>query len=167
MRTLAIGYGNTLRGDDGAGQAVAEAIAALSLPEVRVRSLHQLTPDLAADIAEVDRVFFIDAILWGEEISPRVRIHGLTPQEQNSSLGHYCEPRSLLAWSELLYDRLPSAYWVLIPGLNFAFGETFSDVTQGGIAVAIAAIHRFCLTEGEICPSLSIPLNGGDRHSHS
>jgi hypothetical protein len=31
-----IGYGNTLRGDDGIGPAVAEAVAALGLPGVRV-----------------------------------------------------------------------------------------------------------------------------------
>lgn len=158
MRTLAIGYGNTLRSDDGAGRVVAEAIADLSLPGMRSRSVHQLTPDLAAEIAEVDRVFFIDAVLWQWETPPKVQIQTLTPQVQNSSLGHHCDPRSLLGLSASLYDRLPRAEWILIPALNFAFGETLSDVTQRAIVVAIEEIHRFCIAEGEISPSLSIPF---------
>ena len=63
---LVIGYGNTLRGDDGIGPAVAEAVAALGLPGVRVIVAHQLTPELAADLADAQLVVFVDAAVGGE-----------------------------------------------------------------------------------------------------
>jgi Ni,Fe-hydrogenase maturation factor len=44
LSTLVIGYGNTIRSDDGAGQAVAEALATHALPGVRTQTVHQLTP---------------------------------------------------------------------------------------------------------------------------
>jgi len=47
-RVLVIGYGNTLRGDDGLGQRAAEALAQRALPDgVEVLSCHQLTIELA------------------------------------------------------------------------------------------------------------------------
>jgi Ni,Fe-hydrogenase maturation factor len=47
---LVIGYGNELRGDDAIGQWVARAVAA-----------HQLTPELAEDLAHTDYAVFVDA----------------------------------------------------------------------------------------------------------
>lgn len=61
MKTLVIGFGNTLRGDDGVGPLVAEQVDTWNLRNVRSLSVHQLTPELAADIAQVETVFFIDA----------------------------------------------------------------------------------------------------------
>jgi hydrogenase maturation protease len=147
METLMIGYGNSLRSDDGAGQAVAEAIADRSLPGVRVLSVHQLTPDLAADMATVDRVFFVDAVPWADDAPPRVQIQSIDPHPPNNSLGHHCDPGSILALSGLLFHHIPDAYWVLIPALNFEFGETFSEVTQMAIEVAINQIANICRGE--------------------
>ena len=59
--SLVIGYGNTLRGDDGVGQKVAEVIASLGLSGIRALSCHQLTPELADPISEVRMVVFVDA----------------------------------------------------------------------------------------------------------
>ena len=46
---LVIGYGNTLRGDDGVGVLVADALEGWN-QAVRTLSVQQLTPELAADI---------------------------------------------------------------------------------------------------------------------
>lgn len=62
--TLIIGYGNTLRQDDGVGYRMAETIDRWDLPGVISRSVHQLTPDLAAELASVQRAIFIDAFPW-------------------------------------------------------------------------------------------------------
>ena len=51
---LVIGYGNTLRGDDGVGPRVAEAIEKLNLPGVR-------TLDLPAALARTRRPDFAGA----------------------------------------------------------------------------------------------------------
>jgi hypothetical protein len=61
--SLVVGYGNTLRGDDGIGYRVAEAVAKWQLPQVRSIAVAQLLPELAADIGEVEIVMFVDAIV--------------------------------------------------------------------------------------------------------
>jgi len=74
FRPLVVGYGNTLRGDDGVGPRVAELLAAdPRLAGAVVLARHQLTPELAADIAEAALVVFIDASENGKpgEISIR------------------------------------------------------------------------------------------------
>jgi hypothetical protein len=44
---LVIGYGNSLRRDDGVGPRVAEAVEALQLPGVRTLTCQLLTPEFA------------------------------------------------------------------------------------------------------------------------
>lgn len=57
---LLIGLGNSLRGDDGVGpQLVAWADG--QWPWLRVRAVHQLTPELSDDLAAARRVLFVDA----------------------------------------------------------------------------------------------------------
>ena len=63
---LVIGIGNTLRGDDGVGWWLAQR-AERWRPAVQVRVVQQLTPELAAELAPVNRVLFIDAWLGPAE----------------------------------------------------------------------------------------------------
>ena len=65
---LVIGYGNALRGDDGAGPCAArlfgERCAAQPGPDdtqSRALALHQLLPELVDDLAQAARVVFLDA----------------------------------------------------------------------------------------------------------
>ena len=44
---MVIGYGNTLRSDDGVGPLVAEAVHELVLPDVQTLAAGLLTPELA------------------------------------------------------------------------------------------------------------------------
>ena len=60
-RLLVIGYGNTLRGDDGVGPRAAEAIATLALPGVRALVCPLLTPELAEAVSQAGVVIFVDA----------------------------------------------------------------------------------------------------------
>ena len=60
--TLIVGYGNDLRSDDGAGVIVARKVAVL-WPQARVIVVHQLTPELAEDIAMAGKVIFVDAFV--------------------------------------------------------------------------------------------------------
>ena len=65
--SLVIGIGNPLRGDDGIGWRLAARLPAQ--PGLAVRCRQQLTPELAADLAAVQRVLFLDAWLepWPED----------------------------------------------------------------------------------------------------
>ncbi len=142
MNFLVIGYGNSLRNDDGAGQKVAEKIARWQLPSVRALPVHQLTPELALDIAQVDVVIFVDVIATNPDDPASVQIEELQATKENISLGHVCDPRSLLACTTILYGKVPQAFWVLIPAVNFNFGEEFSVITQEGIDLALTQIQQ-------------------------
>ena len=51
VRTLVIGYGNELRGDDAVGPLVARTAESWQRPGLRALAVQQLTPELAEDIA--------------------------------------------------------------------------------------------------------------------
>ena len=150
MNVLVIGYGNTLRSDDGAGQVVAEKIGQWELPGVRSLAVHQLTPELTADIAQADTVIFIDAVATSTENPVSLKIEQIQAQDENSNLGHSCNPRSLLSWTQVLYGKVTKAYWVLIPAVNFDFGEEFSDITQRGIDTSLNQVKQLIADSYEL-----------------
>lgn len=142
MNFLVIGYGNTLRSDDGAGQIVAKKIAEWELPGVRSLAVHQLTPELAENIARADTAIFVDAVATNSESPVSVKIQKLQPEAENTSFGHSCNPRSLLALTEILYGKVIKAYWVLIPAVNFEVGEELSSSTQRAIDIALNQVKQ-------------------------
>ena len=145
---LAIGYGNDLRRDDGVGQRVAEEVASWGLPKVRSLSQHQLTPELAEPLSEVDLAIFIDAYPATEEQGLQVvKLNGddsISPQ----TLGHSSDPSSLLILAKTLYGKSPQGWLVAIPAMDFEFGETFSAMTEQGMAEALVAIAELIETGG-------------------
>lgn len=58
---VVIGYGNTLRGDDGFGQLAARLLEARQIQGLEVIASHQLNPELAAWLAEARFAVFLDA----------------------------------------------------------------------------------------------------------
>jgi hydrogenase maturation protease len=145
-KILIIGYGNSLRGDDGVGRYLAELIAFQEWQQVRTLSVHQLTPELAVEIATAKGVIFVDAVA---SESSTVEILPLKPVETGVKLGHYQDPRSLLSLTQSLYDYVPPAWWVLVPGCEFEFSETFSSLTENSLIEVLEKIKK--LTLG--CPS--------------
>jgi hydrogenase maturation protease len=142
MNYLVIGYGNTLRSDDGAGQIVAEQVATWKLPNLRSLAVHQLTPELVEDIADVDTVIFVDAVISSQQNSEKIEMKILECDNKYLNLGHVENPRSLLYLSKIVYNKSPLAYWILIPAINFEFGEEISSLTQQGITQALLAIKE-------------------------
>ena len=62
---MVIGMGNPLRGDDGIGWRLAARIRAQA--GLTVLRRQQLTPELVTELAVVDRVLFLDALVdWGD-----------------------------------------------------------------------------------------------------
>jgi hydrogenase maturation protease len=140
MNYLIVGYGNTLRSDDGAGQIVADRIATWNLSNVRSLAVHQLTPELAEDIANTDIVIFVDAVISSKQNSEKIEIQMLEGDRNYLNSGHTENPRSLLYLSKIIYNKSPLAYWILIPAINFEFGEEISSLTQLGITQTLQAI---------------------------
>jgi hydrogenase maturation protease len=132
---LVIGYGNPLRGDDGIGPAVAAAVAALNLPGVRVRVVHQLTPELAADLADARVAVFVDAADGGEPVAA-VRVE---PSPDGGVMTHAADPRGLLALAVAVFGRAPEAWLVTAAGADFGFRD---GLTAAGAENARAAAGR-------------------------
>lgn len=145
MTTLVIGYGNTLRSDDGAGQRAAELVESWNIADVRSLMVHQLTPELATEIALAERVIFVDAIA-AEQVQSTVKIEKLVGEDMSQVSGHDCHPRYLLSLTKKLYQKEPPAYWVLIPAMQFEFGETFSFLTQQSLEIALINIRNLLVS---------------------
>jgi hydrogenase maturation protease len=138
MKTLVIGYGNTLRGDDGVGSMVAELVAAWNLPEVRSLSVHQLAPELATEIAQAEVVYFADACMGRSQTS----IEPIEPVEIKSRIDHLWSPSVLLHLAKTLYDADPVAYQILIPAIQFNYGEALSAIANDGLLWSIEALKN-------------------------
>jgi hydrogenase maturation protease len=122
-RTLVIGYGSPIRGDDAIGPMVADRLDDGTLPDaVRVISRHILTADLVPDIVEAGRVIFVDAEASGEPGS--VRCRSLQPDGSTmSTMAHFLDPRELLAWADSLYGHRPEAFLLTVAGGEFGFSH--------------------------------------------
>jgi hydrogenase maturation protease len=120
-RTLVIGYGSPIRGDDAIGPLAADRLEAEGLPgHVRVIARHILTADLVPDIAESDRVIFLDASVDGPPGEVRTRRLTADPSAV-STMAHFLDPRELLAWCESLYGGAPEAWLVSVTGVSFDY----------------------------------------------
>ncbi len=139
---LVIGYGNNLRSDDGAGKKVVEIVSQWNLDHVKSIAVHQLTPELSDAISQADIVIFIDAVLTPSPQFQKLQLHQLEATAKITNLGHHSDPSQLLSFTQAIYGKFPTAYWILIPAINFEFGENFSPVTHKGITLAIAKIRE-------------------------
>lgn len=135
---MVIGYGNDLLGDDGIGQQIAREINSWYLPSVQSVAVHQLTPDLAADLASTEWAIFVDACL--PVVGFDVQVQLLSPASEIYMNLHYDDPRSLLALTQAIYGYYPPAWWVTVPGVNFEIGDRFSQIAETGKAIALLKI---------------------------
>lgn len=136
-RTLIIGFGNTLRGDDGAGVRAAERIAA-EVPGAEVQTAQELQPELAELMSTYQRVVFIDASL-------RTTTLVVTPLEPSvvSSLSgtHAVTPEGLLALCGALYRVLPRQTMLIeIPAFACALGESMTEATARMVDRCVACV---------------------------
>lgn len=169
MKILVIGYGNTLRSDDGAGQRVAEMVQGQGWENVRSLCVHQLTPELAEELKEVELVIFVDAYLAPENSECSSLTYELIQNpnspSQNPQVGHTSDPRSLLALTYKLYGFSPSAWHILVPAVNLELGEQLSPVAEQGVRAALEQIEQIvtypnCLTQFPLLPNLKQSESG-------
>jgi hydrogenase maturation protease len=147
---LVIGYGNELRGDDGLGPRVAEDMAAANSPGVRVRSVCQLVPELAAEVADAQVVIFVDAL--ADSRCSAVELAPVRAEEITEWGTHSADPRTLLALTLAVYRRTPEAWWLKVPGWNFDFGGGLSSAAKENIRQAIVHIEKLIQTKTQPRP---------------
>ncbi len=165
---LVIGYGNTLRGDDGVGPRVAEAVEKLNLPGVRTLVCQQLSPECADPVSRARTVVFVDAVVntgdnrqvtgdgetWeaigGEKSchpppdTCHVQWRKLEPGESSQLMAHAADPRTLLALARDVFGHAPLAWWLTIPAVKLEFSETLTPEAQRGFEEAVEKIQELC-----------------------
>jgi len=142
-RTMIIGYGNPLRGDDAVGYHAARLLSDMvKQREVVIRTCHQLTPELAPEISTFEKVIFIDASIAevaGELTVSQLKHTGVSER----TISHHFDPESVLTCSHMLYGRVPEAYLVTITANSFGYMEDLSvpvkrrlpDLTQAVLRI--------------------------------
>ena len=139
LPTLVIGYGSDLRGDDAAGRRAAERLSARGLPGVEVRSVTQLTPELADELGD-RQVVFMDATVTQDEVA----VVELDVRPSAGPVSHHLDPGGLLELAGVL-GAPPRAAWVVhIPAVDLGLQTALSDRTRAAVDEAVARVVDLC-----------------------
>ncbi len=169
---LIIGYGNTLRSDDGIGWHTASLLANdprfrddPGLAGVEVLAVHQLTPELAIDFSRVSLVILVDA---GADDPPgEISVQSLALDEDAGAhtgdtggagdtgagggpgaTSHHVGPNELLALARALYGAAPATLLVRVGVAEMELGEALSPAVSAAlpavaeVVVGLVARHR-------------------------
>jgi hydrogenase maturation protease len=146
MKTLILGYGNTLRKDDGLGIYAVQALASTALPaDVEILACHQLSPELSVTLSQVERAIFIDVALGADgEIPGTIKTRNLHPRTtQPSGITHHFDPETLLAMAESLYNHAPQATLFSVTAASFDLEEGLSSEVAAALPVLIEKIKKY------------------------
>ena len=139
LAVLCIAAGNSLRGDDGAAHRVLQLLMPSS--GAKLRAVQQLTPELAAEIAGMQTVIFLDADCAAAE--PRVERVGLSAPG-GTPLAHGMAPAEVVRLAERLYGFRGTAFVCHLPAADFDGGETLSPRAEAGARAAAGMIEVIC-----------------------
>jgi hydrogenase maturation protease len=139
MQTLIIAYGNSDRQDDGVAWQVLRELAArlggqlpstpleadqLTLGNVELRYMLQLTPEIADEFDRYDLVVFLDAHTGS--VAEDIHVERISNQYQSSPLTHHLSAASLLAIAGVIHGHVPEAVLVTVRGYEFGFVQGLS-----------------------------------------
>jgi len=159
MKTLIIGYGNPDREDDGAGWWVLRRLAHemnLSMPsaddplvedpkrDLTLMVSLQLLPEMAEQIAQYERVCFVDAENSSSEQG--LLVQKLSCEYKASAFTHHMRAETLLSLADELYDSRPEAILVSVKGYSFTFSNELSATSMG---LAFQAVDQILIWLGE------------------
>jgi len=181
-RPLIIGYGNSLRSDDGIGWHVANALRDdPRTAGIDVIASHQLTPELAEDLHRASLVVLVDARVDGSppplpghcevsRVSAPAKAAAGAPAEPGTGARtepgaggastHHCTPRYLATLAEQLYGRVAPLKLV---GVGVASIDDGDQLTPA-VAAAVPSIVDLVLDLiGDAKPAPSFP----EDHRHA
>ena len=141
---LVVGYGNPLRSDDGIAWRAAEQVRK-ELPNItRVICVHQLTPELAEDVAAADVVIFLDASDTGEPGG--VRCEAVFTRLDGLRFSHQLTPSEVLTLAFRLYSVRPRAFLISIHADCFHHGQELSPAANQAIPDVLAQVRALMRT---------------------
>jgi hydrogenase maturation protease len=139
-RILIVGYGNTLRRDDGFGWRA----AALLAEDPRLRGAHvhwqqQLTPELAVDVSNASLVVLVD-VTDGEEAGT-ISVRRLDPTGgAGSAWTHHLEPEALIALARDLWNAAPASFVVSVGAASLEIGDHMSSAVEQALPAVVDAV---------------------------
>ncbi len=154
---LVVGYGNALRGDDAVGHHVAEMLATEQLlPGSTIMARHQLTPELAHEIAAARLVVLIDARDRGGPPGS-VRIERV--ERSGRPIGsHTVDVSALVDLAELVYGNTPPVVLVTVTAEQFDLGADLSSPVASALSrivdAVVAVVDTVAPAEGTKVPSV-------------
>jgi hydrogenase maturation protease len=155
---LVVGYGSTLRGDDGVGPRAAELAAEdprLAGATVLVR--HQLTPEVAADVAAARLVVLVDARADAEAGAVIVeRVGGAVssvdlgrpPRADAGASTHHVGAAEVAALARDLWGARPDVFTVGVGAASFAVGDGLSAAVERALPAVVDAIASLVAEHG-------------------
>lgn len=151
MRRLIVSIGSSLRGDDAvAHQAVRLCQEAVPDAGIDFRAMHQLVPELACELMDVDSVVFVDADA-AHDGPPSLQLLRESPPRQgaatvaSASLDHSFVPERIVELARRLYGFRGEAWVCRIPVSAFELGEGLTGMALQSAAVAAVLLVRWVL----------------------
>lgn len=136
-RTLIIGIGNPLRGDDGLGWRVVEALRQMtSLKEVEAVTCHQLTPEMAEHLSRAQYVIFIDACAGSPPGEIRVN-RLMAASSSDRSFTHCLDPQGLTQYCRQLYGNSPEGWTISMTGADYGYSESLSVAVESQLPALV------------------------------
>ena len=147
-RGLVVGFGNTLRTDDGVGFTAVERleadprfVSASTQGRVRVFWAQQLTPELAVDFAGADVVVLVDA---DAELAPghvRVRrVEAAAAADAGPGMTHHVDAASLAAMAAELFGGSPTVWVVGVGPASMDVGERLTETVEAALPRVLEAV---------------------------
>ena len=134
MPALVIAIGNPLRADDGVAHRVADLLSGAT-----VRRVHQLTPEIAAEMQGVDTVVFLDADPAAEGPS-LARIEGNAGS--TNSLSHSMTPETLVTIAARLYGFRGEAWLCSLHTRDFSHANEISPEAAAQVGKAAQLVQE-------------------------
>lgn len=175
-----VGYGNSLRGDDAVGQEVAQALWELrehsaDLASASITWAHQLTPEMAPELAASGFGIFVDAAAGNRPAgSVTVEVLGggcrgagapaaTAPAATAVATGCWQDlgPRQLLQLALDLYGNAPPAVLVSVGAGSMEPGVGLSPAVEAALPNAVAAVRLVLAAERYREAHLISPVGGG------
>lgn len=140
---LIVGYGNTMRSDDGVGVVVAEQVGRLC-PQVDVMVSHQLRPEQADDLRRYRNVVFVDASV--ELPAGAIKFESIKPDDDsNAPIGHHLRPAHLLQLCRDMYGRSPQAYQYAVGVGSLEVGDDLSVSVLAAVRTVVDRIVQLVM----------------------
>jgi hydrogenase maturation protease len=157
---LIVGYGSTLRSDDGLGRYAAERLAGdPRLEGASVIGCHQLTPELALDVSRATLVVLVDA---GE--GPAAGTFAIERVEASDGSGptgsHVLGPAELVALADTLYGRVPEVFAVRVGVASLEVGDRLTPAVEAALPGLVDAVAEFVVARAAAGPTPAAPGRG-------